>query len=165
MLNACWYGAVAFSTVVASCCATVWATRHRTVSHATDSTVRFGQCCESSHPDHLNDFLWYCCTCQNFSDSEQQLPASCIIQRGRRCSFVIPDGPAAAPVLADRKFFKNLSSSSWKRVDRADWVRRSVFLKAPNVARLPGANSAPSKALAMLMGPETLPETWVNLAA
>ena len=74
--------------------------------------------------------------------------------RGRRCSAVIPDGPAAAP-RNDRKFLENCFSSNSKRrlgqnLSRSSgiWCLGTAGLRCSwwNVCSLPGANASPSNA-------------------
>ena len=62
--------------------------------------VEFLQSCDP-HTDCLDHNL------QNFASRQRD-------NRGRECSFVMPDGPGATPLLAERRFLANLSGSREK---------------------------------------------------
>ena len=75
----------------------------------------FCQTHETPNPDQINDcFRNICfrniCACQLLCNHEEQVERSGISDHGMRCSVVIPDGPPAAPLLAERKFLAHPQS-------------------------------------------------------
>ena len=126
---------------------------HITCHDAPHATIWLGQCSEPPHSDNVHDAP-NTCACANFSPirkKESNVPGSS--SKGRKCSIVMPDGPAAAPLRDDRRLRLNNFSSNSKGVAGMNWAKSSgrgsrgyAGLRSGSCnasAWLPGASAAP----------------------
>ena len=161
VLSAFWNGAVAVSAFLANCWANVRATKRRKTSLTTmpltppdgfrRAVIRPNRNAEridnGTSALARNPATWHT-EANDLTDSN----------KGNKCSEVMPDGPRAAPRRAIRMFFANRSSSNWTNSSGSNpkifggtgslgrGGRHTGLVNSANVANVPGATTAPSRA-------------------
>ena len=154
VVSANWNGAVAASTASLICCAIVRATTHLMTSPATMPLTPPDGFCRAVNLPILTMSLMELGTAP-LARSSNTTKSDCVSRglsrRTRRCSIVIPEGPQAAPRLADLTLRLNRSLSNWKSTS-GTWPRMSsgsgsrgvasLACNKRNVSGVPGANSA-----------------------
>ena len=125
--------------------------------NATDSTVGFHERRQSTESQRVQNLTWRINSRESNCNFVLAWDARSQSNKMRKYSAVMPDGPPAAPRLAESKLVANVYSHKLNKTHGCGLVRssgigllgnRGLFsasVRACNVANVPGANPAPSR--------------------
>ena len=127
---------------------------HVAHNNPSDTTRRLPQGSHTPHPHCLDHLVRHFGRDQMFSQpATTNATWGGLARRGLKCSLVIPEGPAAAPLravlrLRPKRASSNLNSEVWWTISSGSGSQNCAGrrLKAWRVCSFPDANSAPSRA-------------------